>query len=242
MEKETRRDGSLASLVETIKTDAIEAGKAEVARMIAEATAQASSITQTARTEADTIREGARKEAEEMMKTAQVAINAAARKVIVSLIEQITNILRETFRQDIAAAFNGQEFVSNLISKLVEHWAVSGKLMVAVSTAELRRYLGSVWDRAASPLELKVNPRVGEGFRVKRDSDGGFSYEVSPSVVEEALCAFIPDALATMIGGNHAVHGSPVAAPDIRNGSVPLPREVHGGTGTLAPANGAEAG
>ena len=123
----------------------------------------------------------------------------SVKQAIASLKQQITNLISNKIAVDMTTvAFKDEEFVRELMSKIIEKWSAEGNLDLNVimnqkEKEEFEKYLiakhKNLFDKN---LTLVANDGQKDGF-VIQPKDGSYKITFSEKVFEEFFTAYLKD-------------------------------------------------
>ena len=123
----------------------------------------------------------------------------SVKQAVASLKQQITNLISNKIAVDMTtAAFKDEEFVRELMSKIIEKWNAEDNLDLNVimnekEKAEFEKYLLSKHkDLLDNNLTLVTNTTQKDGF-VIQPKDGSYKITFSEKVFEEFFNAYLKD-------------------------------------------------
>ncbi len=187
---------TIESFVEKLKTDGVDAGKAEAAKVVADATAQSEQTAAEAQKQADRIVADAKGEAQRALEQGRNELELAARDVFNRLRAQLSDAIGEVLRRSAAEALTDTQFLTPLIHDVVVSYA--NQDADGVWPIEVR-----ISDGDAEKVVTAVVKALGDGGEGKLSltgglKDAGFEYTVSGGVVE-VTDASVAAALSEMI-------------------------------------------
>ncbi|MFA6617519.1 MAG: hypothetical protein WCT23_00415 [Candidatus Neomarinimicrobiota bacterium] len=191
----------LDSLIEKIKADGVDAANKQAEEILLKAKKDAEEIVKKAKVKADTYQKNADAEAKAYQKNAEVAINQAARDTLLVLKEKVTLILEQALLSEVDSTLD-QDFLKELIIKVVEVWAKDEDIEVLVNgvdvdalTAQLKKALGKSLENT---IDIKLDKKISHGFRIGKKDDNLF-YDFSGESILEALKVFLNPKLAEIL-------------------------------------------
>jgi len=162
-------DIKLESLIEKIKKDGIEEANKTASEIISKAEKEKEGILKEAKNQAKDIIVSAEDEAKMLKQNTENSLRQAARDLVLILRQQLTdlfgNVLRKKTKESLSV-----DFLSKLISKIVESWAKKQEFEVMVSEADKKKLesllAASIRDQAKSKIEIKVDKGIDKGFKI----------------------------------------------------------------------------
>ncbi len=189
---------NLDALLNKIRSEGVDAAKAEAAEIVAKAKAEAAEIVAKAKAEADAAAARAKAEAERAAQGAEATIRQAARDVLLKLGQDVTALLERTLGGAVDAALQPGPLVERLVSEAVSAYikGSEGELVAGPElTAALKASLA-----AQGEAMVVTDPQMGTGFRV-RLSGGRVEHDFSGEAVTAALAALLRPQLAELLHG-----------------------------------------
>lgn len=187
---------NLDALLNKIRSEGVEAAKAEAAEIVATAKAEAERIAEKAKAEAESIVSQAKAEAERSAQGAKATIRQAARDVLLKLGQDVTALLGRTLGGAVDETLKPGPLVERLVSEAVAAYLKQGAAEIVVGP-ELANVLKA---RLASQGEVTVitDPQMGTGFRV-RLSGGRVEHDFTGASVTAALAELLRPQLADLL-------------------------------------------
>lgn len=181
----------IGDLISAIKKDGVDAAQAEAERILAEAKQQAAEIVAEAKQQAEQIRTRSENEINLLKESAKVAAEHAKRDAMLS------------FKDAVKAEF--EKLLAAEVSKALDPATVAGLIRAAIGEDDPAQYVaeaGEVTDALKSGLadeikeglELRINPDVRTGFRL-REKDGSGYFDCSDEEITEMLKPFFSELL-----------------------------------------------
>jgi V/A-type H+/Na+-transporting ATPase subunit E len=189
-------------IIDRIRTEGVDAAKAEAERINAEALARAQGVIADAEARAKTLMAEAAARAERETEAGRAALAQAARDTVLLLKKEIQGLLDAVVARDAKAAMKG-DALKDLLPAAIKAMA-SGQGGAVISLAEEDRdrleayFRSSISSLFKDGVELKSNPRLKSGFRVAL-KDGGAYCDFSAEAVAEALCQLLNPTLAEIM-------------------------------------------
>jgi V/A-type H+-transporting ATPase subunit E len=195
----------LQGLLERIQKDGIEKADAESQRLITEAKAQAATIISDAEARAKAELENAAREGEAFAERGKVALRQAARDIVITVGDAITNAFRQIVQSETQAALEG-EALSELIGQIVESYAKTDagtkRIDVLLPEADQKRVRDHFASRFSAALSNGVTIRgdssLVSGFRVSL-ADGKIEHDFSGAAITDALCELLRPHIAQIV-------------------------------------------
>jgi V/A-type H+-transporting ATPase subunit E len=189
-------------IIDRIRTEGVDAAKAEAERINVEALKRAQGIIADAEAKANALMAETATRADRETEAGQAALAQAARDTILLIKKEIQSLLDAVVARDAKAAMKG-DALKELIPAALKAMASGQGGAVISLPQEDRDRLEAYFSSALSSLfkdgvELKSNPRLKSGFRVSL-KDGGAYCDFSAEAVAEALCQLLNPALAKIM-------------------------------------------
>ena len=198
---ETNLDG----LIQRIKKEAVEEGKAQSHVIVAEAEKRAADIIKRAEHTAATILRETDKKIEKQRAVAEITLQQAARDAVLSVQNTISGILNEIIHEECRKSLSGKSLESLLLA-VVEGWQKDkdGELNLAIILNEADRktlsslFLDKLKEKVNGEIELRDHPSVSAGFRIQRMGEH-FYYDLTDRGIAEILSQFLNKELAATL-------------------------------------------
>lgn len=204
-------DVKLEGLIEKIKKDGIEEAGRQSERIIKEAEEKAAAIVKKANQEAREIKEQNEREVEKLQKSSQESLRQAARNLIISVREKLTEIFNGILKKELGKGL-GPELLAEVLKIMAEKW-VSEKdegLEVLLSEKDKKGVekflLVKLKEETKEKLEIKISPSLSKGFQVKAEGEDAY-YDFSDEGIAEALAVFLNPFLTSLILGKNKKDG-----------------------------------
>ena len=175
----------LKELTDKIYNEGLEKGKKEGDEILEKARKEADQILKEARKQAEEIKEKADREAEELRKNVNSELTISARQSVTAIKQRISDMISDKAVKDaLGKAFKDEDFVKDIIIKMVENWGDfenSDKDVLIFLSEEDRKKLGDdLMTKAAKKidggLEIEFEEGIKSGFKIG-PKDG--SYKIS---------------------------------------------------------------
>ena len=197
----TQATSGIASLIEKIKQDGVEAGEKARAERIQNAEQEAASILAKARADAQKIREDAEKSAAQRRTQLEAELRMAARDFGFRLQERLRKQVIDPAAEKAAnEAMTDAATVTGLVQQLVQGWgAAGGRVVVAPELREaLTAALGArIGEAGAGGIEI-VDEAGLKGFRLLKDGEH-FAWDVSAEAVSRELASLVEPGLRFLL-------------------------------------------
>ena len=196
-------------LLERLRQDGVDAGRAEAAAIIAKAKEEADALRRQAQQDAQATREAARKAADGFRQAGEAALNAAIRDAILDLKTQMTERFRADMRRLVSHEMKDPAFLRQMILELVgrvrARVEVDGPVTVllppqAIGLEELRDNADELQNSPLTDFVLGVaGDLVRDGVDISTSQDvaaGARIYLEDDDVVVDCTDAAVADMLA----------------------------------------------
>lgn len=191
----------LQQLLEKINTDGVEKAKAEAAKIVSQAEAQAKATLDAAKRESDKVVAQAQQEASAYEQRAEETIRQAARDTVLSIEKSVTTLLTNVLLKDVNTALRNEDIVTQLVSEAVRAYIQSKGGLDLVASEKLAQTLRSkLAAEAAKGVTVITDDHTGAGFKV-RLSNGRVEHDFSGAAVAEALAKNLRPQLAALLKG-----------------------------------------
>ncbi len=150
----TPQASGVQELIQRLRNQGVDAGRAEAERIVEEAHKRAAQIVANAKAEAEQVRVGARADAEAERKAAEAALQSAYRDTVLRLVSALTMHFEGQVRRLVARELREKEFVRKLILEVVRQ-ATPGDLGAQRAEILLPAELIGVEALRARPEEVK---------------------------------------------------------------------------------------
>lgn len=202
-------DVNLENLIEKIRKEAIEKGRAEADAIIEKARADAAAVIRNAENQAAKIVDEARVQSEKTRENTRQALQQAARDIELALKERITALFDRVFKRKVSDTLS-PDFLEKLILDLVTRWAEKGSVEVVVNP-EIRSKLETLLfthlrEDLKKSVTLTAGPGLTKGFRLEM-KDGSVYYDFSGDTIADVLREFVNPSLRTLLTGSNGQNG-----------------------------------
>lgn len=187
---------NLDALLNKIRSEGVDAAKAEADALLAKAKAEAEAIVSAAKKEADAALATAKAEAERAAQGAEATIRQAARDVLLKLGQDITALLERTLGGAVDESLKAGPMVEKLVADAVATYVKGGAVEV-VATPDVAKALKTKL-AAQKDVTVVTDAQMGTGFRVKL-AGGRVEHDFTGVSVTEALAALLRPQLAELL-------------------------------------------
>lgn len=192
-------DNKLDILTKKIYEEGIEKAQQDAKSILERAQQDAQNIIDEANAKANAIVEKANNDAANLKQKTDAELGMSVKQAVASLKQQLTNLISNKIAVDMTkSAFKDEDFVRELMSKIIEKWNPDGNLDLNVimnqkEKEEFEKYLlAKHKDLLNNNLTLVNNSSQKEGF-VIQPKDGSYKITFSEKVFEEFFNAYLKD-------------------------------------------------
>lgn len=179
-------DKTLDQLIETIKSEAIEAAETKAKTIIENAQKEAKMIVQNAVAKKDSLIKSGKEEAEATLAKGKKALQQAARDLSITLQNEIKSLLDAVLLNEVEGAFS-PELVNKAVLKVVEQIDGNTEVQLPESMVQdVADYIHKQLKDSKRLPSIKGNSNLVKGFSVSK-SDEGWSYRITPQEIAEVL-------------------------------------------------------
>lgn len=192
-------DNKLDLLTKKIYEEGIEKAQQDAKSILEKAQQDAQNIIDEANAKANAIVEKANNDAANLKQKTDAELGMSVKQAVASLKQQLTNLISNKIAVDMTkSAFKDEDFVRELMSRIIEKWNPDGNLDLNVimnqkEKEEFEKYLlAKHKDLLNNNLTLVNNSSQKEGF-VIQPKDGSYKITFSEKVFEEFFNAYLKD-------------------------------------------------
>ena len=192
-------DNKLDLLTKKIYEEGIEKAQQDAKSILERAQQDAQNIIDEANAKANAIVEKANNDAANLKQKTDAELGMSVKQAVASLKQQLTNLISDKIAVDMTkSAFKDEDFVRELMSKIIEKWNPDGNLDLNVimnqkEKEEFEKYLlAKHKDLLNNNLTLVNSSSQKEGF-VIQPKDGSYKITFSEKVFEEFFNAYLKD-------------------------------------------------
>jgi V/A-type H+/Na+-transporting ATPase subunit E len=191
----------LQQLLEKINTDGVEKAKAEAAKIISHAEAQAKAKIEAAKQEAAQLVAQARQEATAHEKRAEESIRQAARDTLLNLEKSITTLLTNVLLKEVKTTLQTEGVVTQLVCDAVHAYLHNkGGMEVMVSQTWVQVLQAKLAAEASQGVKIITDTNTGAGFKIRLAS-GRIEHDFSANAIAETLAKQLRPQLAALLKG-----------------------------------------
>ena len=192
-------DNKLELLTKKIYEEGIEKAQQDAHDILNKAKNEADNIVKEAENKANAIIEKAQSESAALRQKTETELGMSAKQAVAALKQQITNLISNNIAVDMTtAAFKDEDFVRELMAKIIEKWNAEGNVDLNVITnekekEEFEKYLLAKHKNILdNNLTIVTNSSQKEGF-VIQPKDGSYKVTFSETVFEEFFNSYLKD-------------------------------------------------
>lgn len=192
-------DNKLELLTKKIYEEGIEKAQNDAQDILYKARIEAENIVKEAENKAKSIIEKAQNESASLRQKTETELGMSAKQAVAALKQQITNLISSNIAVDMtAAAFKDEDFVRELMAKIIEKWNAENGIDINVimnnkDKEDFEKYLLAKHKNLLdNNLTLVVNSSQKEGF-VIQPKDGSYKVTFSEKVFEEFFNAYLKE-------------------------------------------------
>ena len=192
-------DNKLNLLTKKIYEEGIEKAKNDAHSILEKAKNDADNIINEAEAKAKAILEKANNDSANLRQKTETEISMSVKQTVASLKQQITNLISNNIAVDMTTtAFKDDDFVRELMSKIIEKWNIESNVDLKVimndkEKEDFEKYLlAKHRDLLDNNLTLVADNSQKEGF-VIQPKDGSYKITFSERVFEEFFNAYLKE-------------------------------------------------
>lgn len=191
-------DNKLDILTKKIYEEGIEKAQNDAKDILEKAQRDADNIIKEAENKAKSILDNANGDAANLRQKTEAEIGMSVKQAVASLKQQITNLISNKIAVDMTtAAFKDEDFVRELMSKIIEKWNAESNINLNMIMNEkekegFEKYLLAKHKNLLDNLTLVTNSSQKEGF-VIQPKDGSYKITFSEKVFEEFFTAYLKE-------------------------------------------------
>jgi V/A-type H+/Na+-transporting ATPase subunit E len=198
-------DVKLDSLIEKIRTEAVEEGKKKAEEIIASGKREASTVVEEAKREAERLIAEAERSASDFRRNSESAVQQAARDVELQLRERIIALFDRALKVKVNEAMK-PEFLKDVILKVASDLSSEKGVTVVLKAEEidgLKKLLqAATKEQLRQPVVLRAGSMTGGGFRIGVEGEDVY-YDFTDDSIAETLRSFLNPALKDILDGKN---------------------------------------
>ena len=192
-------DNKLDILTKKIYEEGIEKAQHDANDILEKARKDAENILREAEAKANSIMEKANNDSANLRQKTEAELSMSVKQAVAALKQQLTNLISNKVAVDMTTtAFKDDDFVRELMSKIIEKWNIEGNISLNVLMNEkekegFEKYLLAKHKNLLNDsLTLVTNTGQKDGF-VVQPKDGSYKITFSEKVFEEFFNAYIKE-------------------------------------------------
>ena len=192
-------DNKLELLTKKIYEEGIEKAQNDAQSILEKAQTEAENIVKEAENKAKAILEKAQNESAALRQKTETELGMSAKQAVAALKQQVTNLISNNIAVDMTtAAFRDEDFVRELMVKIIEKWNTEGNadlnvIMNDKEKEDFEKYLlAKHKDLLNNNLTIVTNNSQKDGF-VIQPKDGSYKMTFSEKVFEEFFNAYLKE-------------------------------------------------
>ena len=192
-------DNKLELLTKKIYEEGIEKAQNDAQNILDKAQQEAENIVKEAEEKAKAIMEKAQNESAALRQKTETELGMSAKQAVAALKQQVTNLISNNIAVDMTtAAFRDEDFVRELMVKIIEKWNTEGNadlnvIMNDKEKEDFEKYLlAKHKDLLNNNLTIVTNNSQKDGF-VIQPKDGSYKMTFSEKVFEEFFNAYLKE-------------------------------------------------
>lgn len=177
---------SLDQLIETIKSEAIEAAETKAKEIIDKAHKKAESIIHKAEEQKKMLIKGGAEEADATRAKGQKALQQAARDLSITLQNDIKSLLDAVLHKEVDSAFS-PELMQAAVLKVVEQVGGNSEVQLPENMLQdVAAYIHKQLKDSKTLPKISADAALVNGFSIAK-KDEGWSYDITPKEVADVL-------------------------------------------------------
>ena len=192
-------DNKLELLTKKIYEEGIEKAQNDAQSILEKAQTEAENIVKEAENKAKAIIEKAQNESAALRQKTEAELGMSAKQAVAALKQQVTNLISNNIAVDMTtAAFKDEDFVRELMAKIIEKWNTEGNadlnvIMNDKEKEDFEKYLLAKHKNLLNNnLTIVTNNSQKDGF-VIQPKDGSYKMTFSEKVFEEFFNAYLKE-------------------------------------------------
>ncbi len=192
-------DNKLDILTKKIYEEGIEKAKNDAEEILEKAKRDADNIIKNAENKANAIIEKANIDSDKLRQKTETEIGMSVKQSVAALKQQITNLISNNIAVDMTTtAFKDEDFIHELMSKIIEKWSSESNvdLNVIMNEKEKENFekflLVKYKNLLDNNLTIITNNNQKEGF-VIQPKDGSYKITFSEKIFEEFFTAYLKE-------------------------------------------------
>ncbi|OGV41289.1 MAG: hypothetical protein A2X46_01855 [Lentisphaerae bacterium GWF2_57_35] len=195
----------LQHLIERIQKEAVDTGEKQAATLVSQAKEKAAAIVKDAEDKARAFLQKAERDAEAFTERSTKTLSQAARDLLITVGEGVSNILSELVANSVDKALDAQ-VLQKMLVKMVESYAAKGgsetRLEVLISPEDQKQladFFNEQYNqKLKNGVEIRTDKNIIKGFRVGF-ANGQVYHDFTKDAIAEALSNFLRPQLAEIV-------------------------------------------
>ncbi|WP_178984928.1 HrpE/YscL family type III secretion apparatus protein [Winogradskyella helgolandensis] len=179
-------DKTLDQLIETIKSEAIEAAEVKAKAIIDKAQTEAETIVHNAKQTREELIKSGEEEAESILSKGQKALQQAARDLSITLQNDIKKLLDAVLQKEVDDAFSPELMQTAILTVVDQIGGNSEVKLPEVLHNDIAAYIHKQLKDAKTLPKLSIDTTLVKGFSITK-KDAGWSYEITPKEIADLL-------------------------------------------------------
>jgi V/A-type H+-transporting ATPase subunit E len=197
-------DIQLQELLQTIKSEGVDAAEKKSAEIIAKAEKKANELIAAAEKKAAEIVSTAEAQAQQMEASGKAAIKQAGRDMILSIEQQLKGVFSRLVAKTVSETYHA-DVLEKAIHQVVTNWASGLENSAVLVNEEVAKELeaslkGGVAQALQAGIAITPSSKVEGGF-ILQERDGAAYYDFTDSAIAEALAVYLNPTLAAILTG-----------------------------------------
>ncbi len=192
------------TLIEKVKQHGIKEGEKKAGETLQEAKREAEAIVASAKKEAQSIVAEATTNAEALEKRGKDALLQAHRDILLTVKEDIKQLLSAFISQEMRNALSGSALQSVLEGALSK-WSFGNdaNVFISLSEADAKKIVSEALQGAlqaqGGTVTLQSHASISGGFRIARKSDGALQFDFTDETLSQSLISFLTPKLQELL-------------------------------------------
>lgn len=177
---------TLDTLIDKIKSEAIEAAEHKATEILDRASMEAQNITTEAEAKREALLFGADKEAQATLAKGEIALKQAARDLIISVRNDLLELLKKLLEQEVEDNFT-PDLMEKAILIIMENMGSGTELRLSEDMeSELAEKVRRRLQQSETPNSISMDSALPKGFSVAKTEEG-WSYHISSKELADLL-------------------------------------------------------
>ncbi|AHH10251.1 V-type ATP synthase subunit E [Borrelia coriaceae] len=180
-------------LINKIKKDGVEEAEKLASEIILNAKKEAETIVLKAESDAKELKMKAEREAEAYKRHSLEASRQAVRDLIIGTEKNIKSLFKASLNDSVAKVYD-DNFLRELILKVVDVWSGGDKIDIILSESDLSNLLSvlrsEIGNRLDHAIEVKPFKGISKGFKIQQ-RDGNLYYDFTSETIADILFEYL---------------------------------------------------